>query len=69
MQTINFDRLYNDFKKFFDLCRYTDDALKTEILNRIKDENRKDLFLFKFRSVIFKFEISENNVEYIGYEK
>lgn len=70
MKTINFENLYNDFKNFFDLCRYNDEALEQEIIKNIKDENITDgVYLFRFRLVIFKFEVCFGEVTYIGYEK
>ncbi len=70
MKTTNFEKLYIDFKNLFDLCRYTDDALKEEILKNIKDENITDgVYLFRFRLVIFKFEVYFDEITYIGYEK
>lgn len=70
MNISNFDKLYTDFKNLFDICRYSDDALKDEILKRIADNNNTNgTFLFRFRLVIFKFEILNNKVTYIGYEK
>ena len=70
MKTFNFDKLYADFKNLFDICRYSDDALKDEILKRVADDSIKEgLFLFRFRLVIFKFEVADECIDYIGYEK
>ena len=70
MKTTNFEKLYIDFKNLFDLCRYTDDALKEEILKNIKDGCITDgIYLFRFRLVIFKFEVCFDEIRYVGYEK
>ncbi len=70
MKTTNFEKLYTDFKNLFDLCRYTDDALKEEILKNIKDGCITDgIYLFRFRLVIFKFEVCFDEITYIGYER
>ncbi|AJC48390.1 hypothetical protein IB642_02295 [Allofrancisella guangzhouensis] len=70
MEVINFEKLYSDFKNLFDLCRYTDESLKNEILVRVSNEEIKEgSFVFRFRLVIFKFEVTNDYVEYIGYEK
>ncbi len=70
MKASNFDRLYADFKNLYDICRYSDDALKDEILKRIADDNLTEgTFLFRFRLVIFKFNIFNYTIEYLGYEK
>ena len=39
MKTKIFEKLYTDFKSLFDICRYSDDALKEEILKRVTDDN------------------------------
>ena len=70
MKTSAFNKLYTDFKNLFDICRYSDDALKDEILKRVADDDIKEgSFLFRFRLVIFKFEVADGAIEYIGYEK
>ena len=70
MNVQNFDRLYADFRKNFDICRYTDADLKAEIIKRVKDDNKEDgVFLFRFRMVVFIFDISNGNISYQGYEK
>ncbi|MGQ4003088.1 hypothetical protein QIW31_08665 [Francisellaceae bacterium CB299] len=70
MKTKIFEKLYTDFKSLFDICRYSDDALKEEILKRVTDDNiTSGSFFFRFSLVIFKFEVSEGCIEYIGYEK
>ncbi|KEI35051.1 hypothetical protein FRA_41c09440 [Francisella sp. W12-1067] len=70
MQIINFKKLYTDFTSIFDLCRYTDESLEEEIIRRVKEESiTQGMFLFRFRLVIFKFEVTNDSVEYIGYEK
>ena len=70
MKTFNFNKLYTDFKNLFDICRYSDDALKDEILKRVADDNIVDgSFLFRFKLTIFKFEVANGAIEYIGYEK
>ena len=70
MKTKNFEKLYSDFTRIFDLCRYTDESLEEEIIRRVKEDNIPDgMFLFRFRLVIFKFEVVDGFVEYIGFEK
>jgi len=70
MKTSNFDKLYTDFKNLFDICRYSDDALRDEILKRVADDGvTSGSFLFRFRLVIFKFEVAYEDIEYIGYER
>jgi hypothetical protein len=70
MKTINFDKLYTDFQKFFTICHYNNEALKEEILKRFNElEQQSDVLLFSFRQVIFKFQIDNNSIKYIGYEK
>ncbi|MEY8702005.1 hypothetical protein AB4F11_02970 [Francisella philomiragia] len=70
MKTKNFEKLYTDFTSIFDLCRYTDESLEDEIIRRVKEDNiTEGMFLFRFRLVIFKFEVANGSIEYIGYEK
>ncbi|MED7819370.1 MULTISPECIES: hypothetical protein [unclassified Francisella] len=70
MKTINFEKLYSDFTNNFDLCRYSNESLEEEIVRRVKEDNiTEGMFLFRFRLVIFKFEVTDNSIEYIGYEK
>ena len=70
METINFQKLYSDFKKFFTICHYNDDALKEEILKRHREQQyTSDVLLFRFSGVIFKFKIDNKSIEYVGYEK
>ncbi len=70
MNVQNFDILYSDFRKNFDIYRYTDADLKAEIIKRVKDDNKEDdVFLFRFRMVVFVFDISNGNISYQGYEK
>ncbi|APC92432.1 MULTISPECIES: hypothetical protein [Francisella] len=70
MKTVNFEKLYTDFKNTFDLCRYTNKSLEEEIIRRAKEDNIPDgVFLFRFRLVIFKFKVANDSIEYIGYEK
>ncbi|QIV95136.1 hypothetical protein [Allofrancisella frigidaquae] len=70
MKIINFKKLYADFTSIFNLCRYTDESLEEEIIRRVKEESiTQGMFLFRFRLVIFKFEVTNDSVEYIGYEK
>lgn len=70
MKTINFEKLYSDFTNNFDLCRYSNESLEEEIVRRVKEDNiTEGMFLFRFRLVIFKFEVIDNSIEYIGYEK
>ncbi|QUE31361.1 hypothetical protein [Francisella philomiragia] len=70
MKTINFEKLYTDFTSIFDLCRYTNESLEEEIIRRVKEDNITDgMFLFRFRLVIFKFEVTSDSIEYVGYEK
>ncbi|ORU66218.1 hypothetical protein ACC59_01675, partial [Francisella tularensis subsp. holarctica] len=33
------------------------------------DNITEGMFLFRFRLVIFKFEVTNDSIEYIGYEK
>ncbi|MFT4693996.1 MAG: hypothetical protein ACI8TE_000895 [Francisella sp.] len=66
----NFEKLYTDFKNLFDLCHYTDDALKEKILKNIKDGSITDgIYLFGFRLVIFKFEVCFDEITYVGYKR
>lgn len=70
MKTLNFEKLYSDFTNIFDLCRYTDESLEEEIIRRVKEDNiTQGMFLFRFKLVIFKFEVADDSIEYIGYEK
>ncbi|MED7788692.1 hypothetical protein [Francisella sp. 19X1-34] len=70
MKTLDFKRLYSDFTNMFDLCRYTDESLEEEIIRRVKEDNiTQGMFLFRFKLVIFKFEVIGDSIEYIGYEK
>ncbi|API87699.1 hypothetical protein [Francisella uliginis] len=70
MKTLNFEKLYSDFTSMFDLCRYTDESLEEEIIRRVKEDNiTQGMFLFRFKLVIFKFEVVDDSIEYIGYEK
>nr|AAV29915.1 NT02FT0268 [synthetic construct] len=70
MRTKNFENLYSDFTSIFDLCRYTNESLEEEIIRRVKEDNiTEGMFLFRFRLVIFKFEVTNDSIEYIGYEK
>lgn len=69
MSTVNFDKLYSDFQKFFTLCHYTNDALKKEVFDRARQEKDRNNFNFYFRGIIFKFEIVDEDIKYIGYEK
>lgn len=70
MKTKNFEKLYSDFTSIFDLCRYTDESLEEEIIRRVKEDDISDgMFLFRFRLVIFKFEVANSFIEYIGFEK
>ncbi|APD51229.1 hypothetical protein [Francisella hispaniensis] len=70
MKTKNFEKLYTDFTSIFDLCRYSNESLEDEIIRRVKEDNiTEGMFLFRFRLVIFKFEVANDSIEYIGYEK
>ncbi|QIW11038.1 hypothetical protein [Francisella sp. LA112445] len=70
MKTLNFEKLYSDFTNIFDLCRYSNESLEEEIIRRVKEDNiTQGMFLFRFRLVIFKFEVTDDSIEYIGYEK
>ncbi|MFC4892622.1 hypothetical protein ACFPDQ_06125 [Pseudofrancisella aestuarii] len=69
MNDVNFDKLYSDFQNFFTLCHYTDDALKKEVLDRAHQEKDRNNFNFYFRGIVFKFEINNKDIKYVGYEK
>ncbi|MBK2007449.1 hypothetical protein, partial [Francisella orientalis] len=66
MKTVNFEKLYTDFTSIFDLCRYTNESLEEEIIRRVKEDNITE-GMFLFRLVVFKFEVANNSIEYIGY--
>ena len=41
-----------------------------KLIRRVKEDNISGgMFLFRFRLVIFKFEVASDSIEYIDYEK